>query len=424
MSRKRRIAFFGEAVTLAHAGRAAALSRMLDRNEYETCVITAPRYRHLLGEVERFVPLESMPTEVFLERLAKGKPIFDVNELGAAVDEDWKILSEWRPDLVVGDFRVSLSISARRMSIPYLAIADSYWSPYAERRFPLSDVPLRRIGNRLAEALFERIAPFAFSFHTRPIDAVRHRYGLPRVGHDLCAAYTDADYVAYADIPELIDKPCLPPTHDHIGPVLFEPEVPLPSWWDHLPARPSIYVALGTSGRLDMLPKIMSAFAPLPVNLLVASAGRQGAFSTLEAAAGANSFHVFHAPFLPGGLTAARSSLVICNGGSGTTQQALRAGVPVLGIASNMDQLMNMEPIEKMGAGLTLGTWQASDAKIRGASRRLLEEASFRTRAATLQTMIHRCDPHERFPAMIARLLGVHERPEHSRSWASIRAMS
>jgi UDP:flavonoid glycosyltransferase YjiC (YdhE family) len=361
-----------------------------------------------------------MPTEVFLERLAKGKPIFDVNELQAAVDEDRRILHEWKPDIAIGDFRVSLSISARRMSIPYLAITDSYWSPYAVRRFPLSDVPLRWVGNRLAEALFEYISPLAFSIHTRPINAIRRQNGLPSVGNDLCLAYTDADYVAYADIPELIEKPGLPLHHDHIGPVLFEPEVSLPGWWNDVPPRPSIYVALGTSGRIDILPKIVSALSSLPVNLLIATADHDVAIPTPTASVA----NVLRAPFLPGGITAERSSLVICNGGSGTTQQALRAGVPVLGIASNMDQLMNMEPIEKMGAGLTIGSWCASVANIRDASRRLLEEVSFQTSAVRLQAMIRRFDPHQKFPEMIARLLGAHERRDHLRPSMSIRTMS
>ena len=50
------------------------------------------------------------------------------------------MLAEIAPDLVVGDLRVSLSVSARLAGIPYVAIANAYWSPYARRRFPLPDV--------------------------------------------------------------------------------------------------------------------------------------------------------------------------------------------------------------------------------------------------------------------------------------------
>ena len=52
---------------------------------------------------------------------------------------------------------------------------------------------------------------------------------------------------------------------------------------------------------------------------------------------------------LSGVEMAARASLVICNGGSPTTHQALAAGVPVLGVAGNMNQQLNMETIRRAG---------------------------------------------------------------------------
>jgi UDP:flavonoid glycosyltransferase YjiC (YdhE family) len=399
MSGRKRVAFFAEDVTLAHAGRAAVLSRMLDREKYEVWLVTSTRYRELLGDVTHFLPLRCMSSEVFLGRLGRGRPIFEAQELAASVEEDRTILRELAPHLVVGDFRVSLSISARSLSIPYLAVTDSYWSPYAERPFPLSDIPLRRIGNRFAEIVFPYVRPFGFALHARPINEIRRQYGLPSVGGDLCLAYTDADHVAYADIPDLIEKPNIPSNHHHIGPVMFEPDAPLPSWWNDVPPRPCVYVGLGTSGNLDVVPKIMSALGQLPVNLFVASAGREEISSSDLRA------NVFTAKFLPGSLTAARSSLVICNGGSGATQQSLRAGVPVLGLASNMDQLMNMAPLEKRGAGLTIGTWDATVARIRNATRTLLEESCFRENAALLGRKLGRIDVRKAFPKLVSEIL-------------------
>lgn len=401
MTRRKRVAFFAEDVTLAHAGRAAALSRTLDPRKYETWLVTSPRYRELLGPLEHFVPLRCMPHDVFLRRLSSGRPIFEASELERAVQDDCSVLRELAPDVAIGDFRVSLSVSARVLSIPYVAISDSYWSPYARRRFPLADIPLRRLGNRLAETVFTHARPFAFALHARSINAVRRHYGLASLGGDLCRAYTDADYVAYADIPGLIEKPNLPSTHHHIGPVMFEPEVPLPPWWNDVPERPSIYVSIGTSGRSEVAPTIISALEHLPVNLLVASAGREEV-SVSSSDVQAN---VFSAKFLPGSLTAARCSLVICNGGSGATQQALRAGVPVLGVASNMDQLMNMTPIEARGAGLTVGTWSATLANIRDTARTLLEERSFQESAVALGRQLAERDFVQMFPRLISEIV-------------------
>ena len=55
--------------------------------------------------------------------------------------------------------------------------------------------------------------------------------------------------------------------------------------------------------------------------------------------------HVHVTDYLPGDIVARHSRLVVCNGGSPTSHQALLAGVPVLGIPDNLDQVLNMSPI-------------------------------------------------------------------------------
>ena len=63
---------------------------------------------------------------------------------------------------------------------------------------------------------------------------------------------------------------------------------------------------------------------------------------------------VWTADYLPGDQMAARASLVVCNGGSPTSQQAVAAGVPVLGICGNMDQFLNMRGLCRAGLGVSL----------------------------------------------------------------------
>jgi UDP:flavonoid glycosyltransferase YjiC (YdhE family) len=377
---------------------------MLDSEHYESWLVTDARYRDLLGAVEHFVPLQCLSNRVFLKRLSRGKPIFDIDSLLAAVHEDQRILRDISPNLVVGDFRVSLSISCRLLSIPYIAITDSYWSPYAQRPFPLPDLPLRKIGSGAAELLYRIFRPLAFALHARPINHIRQRFGLASVGWDLCHAYTDADHVMYCDVPELIEKRQLPRTHHHIGPIMFEPDVPVPEWWNRVPDQPCVYVSLGTSGRRNLLRDILAALGTSSVNLLIATAGDPTSSMLLDRTRYPN---VFSADFLPGMLTAARSELVICNGGSGATQQAMTAGKPVLGLASNMDQLMNMTPIVTRGAGLVIGSWNANPARIRKAAEYILAQAHFRQNAERIRSAIACIDSREAFPRVVDQIVGM-----------------
>jgi UDP:flavonoid glycosyltransferase YjiC (YdhE family) len=114
--------------------------------------------------------------------------------------------------------------------------------------------------------------------------------------------------------------------------------------------------------------------------------------------------NVFTANYLPGEAAAARAQLVICNGGSPTSQQALAAGVPVLGIASNLDQFLNMQAIEARGSGLCLRADRALPAAIRRAATTLLENPAFRDSARELAGIFARYDSGQRFSELVAGL--------------------
>ena len=94
--------------------------------------------------------------------------------------------------------------------------------------------------------------------------------------------------------------------------------------------------------------------------------------------------NVFMADYLPGTEAAARAQLVVCNGGSLTCQQALAAGVPILGIASNMDQFLNMNALDKAGAGRLLRADRLDVTAVRNTARALLAELNYTTNARRL----------------------------------------
>lgn len=79
-----------------------------------------------------------------------------------------------------------------------------------------------------------------------------------------------------------------------------------------------------------------------------------------------------------------QAQLVVCNGGSPTTNQAFTHGVPVLGIARNMDQFLNMRAIERYGAGVMLRSDRVDYARIDAALARLTRDGACFRRAQTL----------------------------------------
>lgn len=378
-----------EAVTLAHLARPLALSRALDPKLYKVHLACDPRYDNFLPNDIPVTRMHSIPGQQFLNALSRGDPVYDAKTLSTQVKEDLDIIEALDPDVIVGDFRLSLSISARLARKPYITITNAYWSPYAQHGYPLPELPwVPWVGIPIASTLFKLARPLAFRLHAQPMNKVRRRYGLPSQVPSLQRFYTDADYTLYADIPDLFPLPDLPDQHRFIGAVLWEPPMALPEWWDTLtPNRPIIFVTLGSSGQARLLPKILEALSATPVQIIAASAGR---ISPTQRPANARV-----ANYLPGIQAARRASLVICNGGSPTSQQALVAGVPVLGLCSNMDQYMNMEAIQRAGAGELLRAGKANVSSIRHAAQTLLSTPSYKLSAERLR------DSFTKYPSLI-----------------------
>jgi len=74
---KPKILFVAEAVTLAHVARPAVLANGLDHDVYEVTFATDPRYNELFPELSDYRrDIWSIPSEDFLNALAKGSPLY------------------------------------------------------------------------------------------------------------------------------------------------------------------------------------------------------------------------------------------------------------------------------------------------------------------------------------------------------------
>jgi UDP:flavonoid glycosyltransferase YjiC (YdhE family) len=390
--RKRRVLFVAEAVTLAHVARCVTLARALDPDRYEVRLACDGRYDHLIGAVPfPRVNIRTIADRQFFTALSRGTPIYRPDDLDGYLAEELALIDSFRPDVVVGDFRLSLAVSARLAGVGFIAIANGYWSPYATIRPPVPDIAITRLlGVRAAQRLFDLGHPAVSAWHAKAFNQFRVRHGLPPSAPDVRHAYTDADLTLYADLAELVPVADLPAQHRFIGPVPWSPAVALPSWWDRLPVdRPLVYVTLGSSGRSTLLPLVLEALADLPVVVVAATAGRIAPTRVPD--------NAFVSELLPGDRVAQRASLVVCNGGSPTGYQALAAATPVIGICGNLDQYLNMALVERAGAGLLLRGGNASAPLIRQAVRRALRDEAMLTRATELGRAIARCQPMQDF---------------------------
>jgi UDP:flavonoid glycosyltransferase YjiC (YdhE family) len=395
------VLFIGEAAALSHVARPHVLAGHLAPRGYNVLFARDPRYSRLFEEGGfPTTDIRSLPGSIVEARLMRHEPVYDADVLDRYVQDDLRLIREFKPDLVVGDFRHSLAVSSQLARVPYINIADAHWSPAADTQFELPNSPLAgAIGMPLSNLLFQAMRPFAFAYQTFPLNVVRMKYGLPPISMEVTDCNTYGDYTVHPNDPALFTlKRPLPAKHKFIGPISWSPSVKKPEWWDGLPEDcPAIYVSLGSTGRPDLLDTVFRVLERLPVTAMIATAGR---WQTRASAA-----NIFTADFLPGAEAAARAKLIICNGGTMSGQQALCAGVPYLGLISNMDQLLFSSAVRRNAACEWMREGDVTESALQSTVLEMLSQESYSVAARKLASGTAELNSSEQFEALVRSIL-------------------
>lgn len=399
-ARKPRILFIAEAVTLAHVARPAVLATALDQSLYEVFFAVDPRYNDLFPELSGFRhDLWSISSQQFLNALAKGKRLYSTKVLERYVHDDLELIERLKPDLIVGDFRLSLSVSARLKKIPYVAISNTYWTTHSSNTYTVPQLPMTRLlGVGLSQVLFNLSRTLVFAAHCIPLNTLRKQYGLASLGNDLRTVYSDADQLWLADMAEYFPiSPAAKNCH-YLGPLPWSPRNKIPPWWNELDETlPIVYVSLGSSGQVSLLPIVLEALATLPLTVVAVTAGRTKLSAIPD--------NAYISEFLPGDQAAERAALMICNGGSLSTYQAIQGGTPVLGIVGNLDQHLNMSYLASSGIGESLRSEHANVARVRELAKKILTEIHYKTAAKNALQTAQSYDTTTRLQTLITRAL-------------------
>lgn len=398
-----RVLFVSESVTLAHVVRLVTLAKSLPPSRFEVHLASDSRYWSTLGELPfRMHQIESMPAAKFEEAISTGETIFDEDTLTRYLEVDRDLIEGLRPNIVVGDFRLSLGVSTRLHKIPYINLTNAYWSPSCSVRQVVPEYEaVKVVGAFLGQIFFNMLKRQGLARHVAPVNSLRRKHGLAVLPEDFRWALTDGDLTLFSDVPAVVPIPNPRPHERFIGPVPWSPPCSLPSWWSEFEAMaarklPVIYLTLGSSGPPELLPEIVKMLGVLEAIVVVSTAGR----IEIE-----TSGRVFSAPLLPGDRIAELASVIICNGGSPTAYQGLAAGRPVVGLATNMDQFLNMAAIEDAGGGVLLRSKSTSARRLQEAVRSILKSSSYRENVSRIQDDIVRHPWQTRFHDAIHYLL-------------------
>ncbi len=387
---------------MAHFVRPLVLAAALDSSWYDIHFY-APRrfFRYLEGKPFTIGALATMPGERFLENISKGAPVFPSDVVRDYVRQDRQLIAGIEPDLVIGDMRPSLPISSRLEGRPWTVIMNAYWSPYAKRRSILPSIPLTQfVSPRLLGPIYKVAEPLAHAVHVGQMNRVRKEFGIPALPPDLRVMYTEGTYVLYPDVPEFVPTRNRPEGHHYVGACQWTLPAPLPGWWDRMveDPKPKVFVSLGSSGALRVLPPLLKALSRLPVSILLSTSGRDLPVPTRD---------VYMSDLLPLAEAAAKSGVVVSHGGSSGVYPAIAAGTPVLGLPANADQQLSTAVLEDSGAGLGVRVEEASEKRLLRTLEKLLSEPQYRLAAQKWAAIFSRYDTGDLFRRFVGGALGV-----------------
>lgn len=396
MNRKKRILFVGEGGSLAHIVRPLVLAQLLDPNRFEIHFACALWYKWLLDHSGfTYHPLPTMTRDDFRDHLSQGKPLYNRQTLEEYVPAELDLFKKVSPDLIIGDFRISLGISTELAKIPYASITNAFWSPHSTVKKIVPDLAYTKFtGRGLGQLIFNVAYPLVSKLsHSYGFNAVRKAYGLTPF-KSLEEIYTYGEWTLFTDIPSLAPTTYLPEHQQYMGPILDMPQIEQPAWWQQWPTdKPIIYVGLGSTGNITLMENIVKALAQMDVTVLLATAQR------IHLKEWPKNFYV--APYISGLEASKQSQLVLYNGGSGSVYQALSCGCPVLGFPTNMDQFLCMALIETKGAGKRIIGEHANIDNIKKNVQEILSTATFKHNAEKLAIEIKAYDVSKNFNQFI-----------------------
>lgn len=263
---------------------------------------------------------------------------------------------DWRPDLVVREAdEFGGYLAAEALGIPHVSVA-SFGG--------LTEVT----GPRLAPILDKGRAELGLPGDPRGERLYRflHATFVPR-------AYAEAEFI-------------LPHTRAYQHPLMGSAEGRLPDWVTELDhAKPFVFAAFGTvvydlPGAREFVAEVISALGSLPATavLAIGRGNDTGAFGAIPA-------NVTLVDFVDQRLMLEACDLFLTHGGLGSVKDALRLGVPMVGIGPGLDHRHNVDMLRLAGVGTAVDVHEADARTIADACREVLDNPAYAARARAVQ---------------------------------------
>lgn len=269
-----------------------------------------------------------------------------------------------------------------------LGLSSRATPPYGLGALPLRG-PLGTVRNALMKLVATKVV--LRPVHQR-VEALLAEVGAaPLAGGFFFDVVMRADLVVQLTVPEFeYPRPDAPDHLHYVGPVsrTAPTTIPLPDWWGRLSSGvPVVHVSQGTvavSDFTELVGPTLEGLADEDV-LVVVSTGN--APLELLPPLPANAVA---APYLPYDRLFPLTSVFVTNGGYGGLHYAMEHGTPIVVAGDTEDKVETSARVAWSKVGVRLKTGRPTPEQVRRGVRRLLDDASYAERSATIGAAIRR----------------------------------
>ncbi|MDY6861496.1 MAG: hypothetical protein SV062_00735 [Thermodesulfobacteriota bacterium] len=403
---------------LAHAGRCVIVARELKRRGHNVILAGSPKYLQSPevvkeGEFE-FYNLPDIGVEESLEILRtfwKKPKRSSVKEHLDAELEMYKVL---KPHLIIADFRLTVYISARKAGIPVVSLLGGRWiEKYAVEKLkaikthPKYPTIKKILGIKGAEIIMPFFQRLIIRYKVRPFQFAFKKYGLKK--KKTLGDLLTGDFNLILDTHLWCPTRDLPENFQVVGPVYWEPEIPMPDWIKKIDrTRPVIYITLGSTGHKDIFYELFKVFTDSSYQILVSTGGQ------IDIPRDRVPKNFFLEKYLPGEEIMKLSDMVIYHGGSGTSYQTIKTCTPAIVIATHLEQEFMGEALEihQVGIFLTMIDVIKNPSLTLEATRKIFANlAMYRANMEKLKEDLERYNPLLMVADVIENFLGIKMSP-------------
>ncbi|MBL7187443.1 MAG: hypothetical protein ISS70_14065 [Phycisphaerae bacterium] len=312
-------------------------------------------------------------------------------ELAVRVPAEIEFFKEIKPAAVLTGWCLSVTLSARAAGVPFVnvlhstSITEYYQAGLQTWPDRVDFAFLRRLftKEKLQRRFNKRILNIKWVL--RPYNKIARQYGLNEFGNFI--QLIEGDHTLLADIPEWVNLPEIRSNIHFIGPLPFTSELDVPKEVAEIPRdKPIVYFAMGSSGKPELIKKIIEGFKDKPYRVI---APVKTHIDALDVNIPPN---VLVTGLIPAHKVNPMADISVIHGGQNTVMQACLSGTPIVGVGMHPEQQANLDACVRKGFAIRLNKHKVTASEILEAVEKLLNDRQAKDEVVKFQRQLKEWD--------------------------------